>query len=144
MQKWPDRLQVNSEFGGNFPKLLTDEMRIWASYPFLGEKEGAAVYGDKGQIVIGRGKPSMLAVRCSAIFPVTTTKRHTFKNLSTVSRVEIDRIRIWKRSVIPRACCVTWAMLLAVSDANYNSIPEMKLLSMMPICERVKTPRRVP
>jgi hypothetical protein len=53
MQKWPDRLQVNSEFGGNFPKLLTDAMRIWASYPFLGEKEGAAVYGDKGQIVIG-------------------------------------------------------------------------------------------
>ena len=35
------------------PKLLTYEMRIWTPYNFLGESEGAAVYGDKAHIVIG-------------------------------------------------------------------------------------------
>lgn len=53
MQEWPDTLQVNYEFGGGKPKILTYEMRIWAPYPFLGESEAAAVYGDKGFIVIG-------------------------------------------------------------------------------------------
>ena len=53
MQEWPDTLQVNYEYGGPKPKLLTYEMRIWAPYNFLGESEGAAVYGDKAQIVIG-------------------------------------------------------------------------------------------
>ncbi len=53
MQEWPDTLQVNYEYGGPKPKLLTYEMRIWTPYNFLGESEGAAVYGDKAQIVIG-------------------------------------------------------------------------------------------
>ena len=53
MQEWPDTLQVTYEYGGKTHKLLTYEMRIWAPYNFLGESEGAAVYGDKGYIVIG-------------------------------------------------------------------------------------------
>lgn len=53
MQEWPDTLQVTYEYGAKAPKLLTYEMRIWAPYGFLGESEAAAVYGDKGYIVIG-------------------------------------------------------------------------------------------
>ncbi len=53
MQEWPDTLQVTYEYGGKTPKLLTYEMRIWTPYNFIGESEGAAVYGDKGYIVIG-------------------------------------------------------------------------------------------
>ena len=78
MQEWPDTLQVTYEYGGASPlapagtaasvvrgegsgvrgsvsasKLLTYEMRIWAPYSFLGQPEGAAVFGDKGYIVIG-------------------------------------------------------------------------------------------
>ena len=53
MQEFPDTLQVNYEYGGPSPKLLTYEMRIWAPYPMNGLSEGAAVYGDKGYIEIG-------------------------------------------------------------------------------------------
>jgi predicted dehydrogenase len=53
MQEFPDTLQVNYEFSGEAPKLLTYEMRIWAPYPMNGLGEGAAVYGDKGYIEIG-------------------------------------------------------------------------------------------
>lgn len=53
MQEWPDTLQVTYEYSGQVSKLLTYEMRIWAPYGFLGESEGAAVYGDKASIVIG-------------------------------------------------------------------------------------------
>ena len=72
MQEWPDTLQVNYEYGvssplapvlrgegpgvrgsSGSPKLLTYEMRICTPYNFLGESEGAAVYGDKAHIVIG-------------------------------------------------------------------------------------------
>ena len=49
-QEWPDTLQVSYTFGA---KLLTYEMRIWAPYPYLGESEGAAVFGDQGYMVIG-------------------------------------------------------------------------------------------
>jgi len=56
MQEWPDTLQVNYEYGGPKPKLLTYEMRIWAPYSFLDESEAAAVYGDKGFIVIGNSR----------------------------------------------------------------------------------------
>jgi predicted dehydrogenase len=53
-QEFPDTLQVNYEFGsGNDRKLLTYEMRIWAPYPYLGESEGSAVFGDKGYMVVG-------------------------------------------------------------------------------------------
>jgi len=52
-QEFPDTLQVNYEFGVKQPKVLTYEMRIWAPYRFHQEGEGAAVYGDKGYIIIG-------------------------------------------------------------------------------------------
>ena len=53
-QEFPDTLQVSYEFGsGLATKLLTYEMRIWAPYHYLGESEGAAVFGDEGYLVIG-------------------------------------------------------------------------------------------
>ena len=53
-QEFPDTMQVNYEFGsGSQTRLLTYEMRIWAPYDYLGESEGAAVFGDQGYIVIG-------------------------------------------------------------------------------------------
>lgn len=53
MQEFPDTLQVNYEFSGTPPRLLTYEMRIWAPYREYGETEAAAVFGDAGYIVIG-------------------------------------------------------------------------------------------
>lgn len=53
MQEFPDTLQVTYGFGGKTPKILTYEMRVWVPYNFHGENEGAAVYGDKGYILIG-------------------------------------------------------------------------------------------
>ncbi len=53
MQEFPDTLQVNYEFAGSPPKLLTYEMRIWAPYREYGLTEGAAVLGDKARIIIG-------------------------------------------------------------------------------------------
>ena len=52
MQEFPDTMQVNYEFAGKPPRLLTYEMRIWAPYKYLGSSEGSAVFGDKGYIVI--------------------------------------------------------------------------------------------
>lgn len=53
-QEFPDTLQANYEFGqGKGTRLLTYEMRIWAPYDYLGESEGAAVFGDQGYIVAG-------------------------------------------------------------------------------------------
>lgn len=56
MQEFPDTLQVNYEFAGKPPKLLTYEMRIWAPYSMEGESEGAAVYGDRGYIILGNSR----------------------------------------------------------------------------------------
>lgn len=56
MQEWPDTLQVNYEFAGQPGRLLTYEMRVWAPYPYLGEAEGAAVFGDQGHIIIGNSR----------------------------------------------------------------------------------------
>lgn len=53
MQEWPDTLQVTYQYPGIVPKILTYEMRVWAPYNYQGESEGAAVYGDKGYILIG-------------------------------------------------------------------------------------------
>jgi len=53
MQEFPDTLQVNYEFGGPTPKILTYEMRIWTPYTMEGHSEGSAVYGDKGYMVVG-------------------------------------------------------------------------------------------
>ena len=52
-QEFPDTMQVNYEYGGDHPKLLTYEMRIWAPYAMNGESEGSAVFGDRGYIIIG-------------------------------------------------------------------------------------------
>lgn len=47
-------MQVNYEFGTEKQtKLLTYEMRIWSPYPYLNQPEGAALFGDKGMLVIG-------------------------------------------------------------------------------------------
>ena len=53
-QEFPDTLQANYEYGtGKETRLLTYEMRIWAPYNYLGESEGAAVFGDLGYLVAG-------------------------------------------------------------------------------------------
>jgi predicted dehydrogenase len=53
MQEWPDTLQVNYEFAGTPPRLLTYEMRVWTPYSYHDLSEGSAVYGDQGYLVIG-------------------------------------------------------------------------------------------
>ena len=53
MQEWPDTLQVNYEFAGAPPRIMTYEMRVWAPYSYHGHSEGSAIYGDQGYIVIG-------------------------------------------------------------------------------------------
>jgi predicted dehydrogenase len=53
MQEFPDTLQVNYEYLGKTPKLLTYEMRIWAPHKYHGHSEASAVYGDRGYIIIG-------------------------------------------------------------------------------------------
>jgi predicted dehydrogenase len=52
-QEWPDTLMVTYDYPGC---VLTYEMRIWSPYPLEGESEGAAVFGDRGYIVIGNGR----------------------------------------------------------------------------------------
>jgi predicted dehydrogenase len=53
MQEFADTLQVNYEYAGPTPKILTYEMRIWCPFNYHGESEGSAVYGDKGYIICG-------------------------------------------------------------------------------------------
>jgi len=53
MQEFPDTLQVNYEYAGRTPKILTYEMRIWAPYNYLDESEAAAIFGDKGYLIVG-------------------------------------------------------------------------------------------
>ena len=53
MQEWPDTLQVTYQYDAPAPRVLTYEMRLWAPYKYLGDTEGAAVFGDKGHIVFG-------------------------------------------------------------------------------------------
>ena len=55
IQDWPDTLQVNYEYGvPDAPgRILTYEMRIWTPYPYMGEAEGVALFGDQGYIVLG-------------------------------------------------------------------------------------------
>ncbi|MGE0378862.1 MAG: Gfo/Idh/MocA family protein, partial [Planctomycetaceae bacterium] len=53
MQEFPDTLQVTYEFAAAPPRILTYTMRVWAPYKEHGESEGAAVYGDKGYIIMG-------------------------------------------------------------------------------------------
>jgi predicted dehydrogenase len=53
-QQFPDTMQVTYEYGDSVhPKMLTYEMRVWTPYRYLGHSEGAAVFGDRGYIVMG-------------------------------------------------------------------------------------------
>ena len=52
-QEWPDTLVVSYDYPGY---VLTYEMRIWSPYPYYGESEGAAVFGDAGYVVIGNSR----------------------------------------------------------------------------------------
>jgi predicted dehydrogenase len=52
-QEFPDTMQVTYEYATDVPKILTYEMRIWAPYQFMGESEGAAIFGDNGFLTIG-------------------------------------------------------------------------------------------
>jgi predicted dehydrogenase len=63
MQEFPDTLQVTYEYGEATPKLLTYEMRVWTPYSYLGDAEGAAVFGDKGYILIGNRRWSAYTSR---------------------------------------------------------------------------------
>ena len=49
-QEWPDNLMVTYDYPDC---VFTYEMRIWSPYPLEGEREGAAVLGDQGSIVLG-------------------------------------------------------------------------------------------
>jgi predicted dehydrogenase len=51
-QEWPDTLISTWEYPG---AMLTYEMRIWSPNHIEGEKEGAAIYGENGSVVIGNG-----------------------------------------------------------------------------------------
>jgi predicted dehydrogenase len=48
-QEWPDTLLVTYEFPG---KLLQYEMRIWSEPRLHDQGEGAAIYGDKGWVLL--------------------------------------------------------------------------------------------
>lgn len=53
-QEFPDTMQVTYQFAsGKATRLLTYEMRLWAPYHYLNQSEGAAVFGDRGYLVIG-------------------------------------------------------------------------------------------
>ncbi|TWU22954.1 Alpha-N-acetylgalactosaminidase [Novipirellula galeiformis] len=56
-QQFPDTMQVTYEFAdgdnGRNSKMLTYEMRVWVPYHYLGQSEGAMVFGDQGSITIG-------------------------------------------------------------------------------------------
>lgn len=53
MQEWPDTMQVTYQYAGQPPRILTYELRIWAPYNYLEQSEGAALFGEKGYILIG-------------------------------------------------------------------------------------------
>jgi predicted dehydrogenase len=52
-QEWPDTLCVTYDYPG---ATMVYEMRVWSRPPFLGEHEGAVVYGENGSVVIGNGR----------------------------------------------------------------------------------------
>jgi len=52
-QEWPDTLLASFDYG---TCLLSYELRIWSPYPLHGASEGAAIYGDKGHIVLSNNE----------------------------------------------------------------------------------------
>jgi predicted dehydrogenase len=51
-QEWPDTFHVIYDYGNC---LLDYEMRLWCPNPIHGISEGAAVYGDRGYVVLSNG-----------------------------------------------------------------------------------------
>ncbi|MHC4692721.1 MAG: Gfo/Idh/MocA family protein [Planctomycetota bacterium] len=51
LQEWPDNLMCTYDYGAG--RVITYEMRIWTPYEMFGESEGAAVYGDRGYVILG-------------------------------------------------------------------------------------------
>lgn len=51
LQEWPDNLMCTYDYGAG--RVITYEMRIWTPYEMFGEGEGAAIYGDKGYVILG-------------------------------------------------------------------------------------------
>jgi len=49
-QEWPDTMMVTYDFPDC---VMTYELRIWSPYPLHDEREGAAVLGDNGSVVLG-------------------------------------------------------------------------------------------
>lgn len=52
-QQWPDTAMVTYDFGDY---LMTYELRIWSPYRLEGEKEGAAIHGDNGYVIVGHDR----------------------------------------------------------------------------------------
>jgi len=52
-QEWPDTLTVTWDYPG---AILMYEMRIWSRSQFEGLREGAAIYGEEGYVIIGNGE----------------------------------------------------------------------------------------
>ena len=61
VQEWPDNLVATYDYGQG--RVMTYEMRLWSPYPLEGEAEGAAVYGDKGYVIIGNNRWRAFAAR---------------------------------------------------------------------------------
>src|SRR5262249_12324959 len=52
LQEFPDTLFVSLDYPEQKATILY-EMRVWTPYPLDGEPEGAAIFGDKGYVIIG-------------------------------------------------------------------------------------------
>jgi predicted dehydrogenase len=52
-QEWPDTQLVTYDYG---TRILSYDLRIWSPYNIEDEPEGAAIYGDKGLLVVGGKK----------------------------------------------------------------------------------------
>jgi predicted dehydrogenase len=55
LQEFPDTQFVSLDYPDQKATILY-EMRVWTPYDLDGEPEGAAVFGDKGYVVIGNGR----------------------------------------------------------------------------------------
>ena len=109
-QEFPDTLQVNYEYGGKTPKLLTYEMRIWAPYHMDGESEGAAVYGDQGYIVLGNSRWRAYGPGGKLVkeVPGDSHERPARAGLHRLHQVAAAAATAtWKPSAIPRRSCAT-------------------------------------
>ena len=107
-QEWPDTMLVTYDYPG---RLLTYEMRVWAPYPLEGEAEGAAIFGDKGYLIIGGRSWRHFGPKGVLIKEGTrggdADKAHV-RNFLDCMRSRGSRTPTWKRSDARRACSATW------------------------------------